>query len=479
MGRHLSRLTIGVLLALSLTVAGCSDDEVAGTNGGNGVAPSADFTGSPTSGAAPLTVDFTDQSTGNPAIWTWTFGDNGTSTDQNPSYTYNSAGIYSVSLTATNSDGRDYVVKADYVTVSGGGGPTPVVDYVYPRGVHPGYTVTIEGSNFGATRGNSVVTFGGEDATQYGPWRDTEIKVVMPGQPVTFMTSVNVTVTVGGKQSTAVALYKTSPDVVLITPEGDDMTQPCWLSDEIYFTRYTTQGAELTANIYHMSSGGGHMTQRTFYSGITDFPSATVPTLAFRSNHEGQFDIYTSTGTGNQAHVTRTPAKDFEVAMTPSGAGGTLALSMADSLHGGIVWNIWQLSTSLSQVTYGNKDFHPTWSNMGNYIAFQRTHSEWDGAQIMVIPRWGGTEVEVTPYGESCTAPAWNQAYDVIAFQRGAHIYCRKPDGTDERQLTFNPIYSASLPAWSAGGRELAWVDFLNGHYVVFVADVHDILVAP
>jgi PKD repeat protein len=81
--------------------------------------PTADFVGEPTSGYAPLTVDFTDQSTGNPTSWSWDFGDGvGTSTEQNPSYTYNDVGTYTVTLTATNAYGSDDEVKTDYITVS-------------------------------------------------------------------------------------------------------------------------------------------------------------------------------------------------------------------------------------------------------------------------------------------------------------------------------------------------------------------------
>ncbi len=80
--------------------------------------PTADFVGSPTSGDAPLTVSFTDQSTGVPTSWSWDFGDGGTSTAQNPSYTYNTAGTYTVTLTATNSCGSDTQTKVDYITVT-------------------------------------------------------------------------------------------------------------------------------------------------------------------------------------------------------------------------------------------------------------------------------------------------------------------------------------------------------------------------
>jgi PKD repeat protein len=79
-------------------------------------APTANFTGNPTSGAAPLAVAFTDTSTGNPTSWSWTFGDSGTSTAQSPSHTYSSANSYTVSLTATNAAGSDTETKTNYIT---------------------------------------------------------------------------------------------------------------------------------------------------------------------------------------------------------------------------------------------------------------------------------------------------------------------------------------------------------------------------
>jgi len=81
-------------------------------------APTADFTGSPTTGTAPLAVSFTDQSTGIPTSWSWTFGDSGTSTAKNPSHTYNSTGNYTVALTATNAYGNNTKTKTNYISVT-------------------------------------------------------------------------------------------------------------------------------------------------------------------------------------------------------------------------------------------------------------------------------------------------------------------------------------------------------------------------
>ncbi len=90
----------------------------AALGGGGPVAPTAAFTGAPTSGSFPLNVAFTDQSGGTPTSWSWTFGDGGSSTLQNPSYTYNAVGTYSVSLTVSNAVGNDTSTMIDYITVT-------------------------------------------------------------------------------------------------------------------------------------------------------------------------------------------------------------------------------------------------------------------------------------------------------------------------------------------------------------------------
>lgn len=75
-----------------------SDTEVAN--------PVANFNSNTTSGYAPLSVQFTDFSV-NTSKWDWDFGDGGTSAEQNPAYTYFTAGTYNVILKITNSSVED------------------------------------------------------------------------------------------------------------------------------------------------------------------------------------------------------------------------------------------------------------------------------------------------------------------------------------------------------------------------------------
>ncbi|MFC2107223.1 PKD domain-containing protein [Bacteroidota bacterium] len=88
--------------------------------------PTADFSGTPTSGIIPLVVQFTDLSIDSVNTWSWDFGDGNASTDQNPLYTYNTPGTYTVTLTVSGPGGSDSEAKTDYIIVSY---PAPAADF--------------------------------------------------------------------------------------------------------------------------------------------------------------------------------------------------------------------------------------------------------------------------------------------------------------------------------------------------------------
>ncbi|MFN7975006.1 MAG: PKD domain-containing protein [Acidobacteriota bacterium] len=93
--------------------------------------PTADFSGTPRSGPAPLAVTFTDLSTGSITAWSWTFGDGGTSAVQNPSHAYLAPGSYDVALAVTGPGGSDTRTKLGYITVTGS---APIENFVSGRG---------------------------------------------------------------------------------------------------------------------------------------------------------------------------------------------------------------------------------------------------------------------------------------------------------------------------------------------------------
>ncbi len=68
------------------------------------ILPIADFSANVTRGNTPLSVEFTDNSSGLVEEWNWDFGDGNTSTEQNPSYVFDT-GNFTVNLTVNNSNG--------------------------------------------------------------------------------------------------------------------------------------------------------------------------------------------------------------------------------------------------------------------------------------------------------------------------------------------------------------------------------------
>jgi PKD repeat protein len=84
-------------------------------------APTAAFSGTPTSGSSPLSVTFTDASTNTPTARAWYFWSNETvsNTSQNPIQAF-SSGTYSIRLNASNTKGYDWENKTAYIGVGGG-----------------------------------------------------------------------------------------------------------------------------------------------------------------------------------------------------------------------------------------------------------------------------------------------------------------------------------------------------------------------
>jgi PKD repeat protein len=104
-------------------------------------APTADFIANPLTGCAPLTVNFSDASLNTPTSWSWSFpgGVPATSTAQNPVVIYNTPGVYTVTLTATNASGSDTRTRTNYITVNN---CSPVSNFTgNPTGICEGQTV--------------------------------------------------------------------------------------------------------------------------------------------------------------------------------------------------------------------------------------------------------------------------------------------------------------------------------------------------
>lgn len=135
-------------------------------SGGTSNAVHADFVASiPLSGKAPFTVHFTDTSTGNPIYWNWDLDNDGRgieSSERNPTYTYNTPGIYSVKLWANNPFNQpDVEIKYNYITVlSGVPESPPLAEFLATPLTGPApLDVSFDGRNSHSSEGFIAVYF--------------------------------------------------------------------------------------------------------------------------------------------------------------------------------------------------------------------------------------------------------------------------------------------------------------------------------
>lgn len=137
------------LLTLSDYTTICADAVRFVKTDAPGTTVKADFTADVTAGKAPLLVAFTDMSVSSAVLsqWQWDFNNDGTvdSTQQNPSYTYSTAGTYSVRLTVTGADGTNSVLKSNLITVENvSSNSAPVLASIGAKSVQENSTLTIK-----------------------------------------------------------------------------------------------------------------------------------------------------------------------------------------------------------------------------------------------------------------------------------------------------------------------------------------------
>jgi PKD repeat protein len=259
-------------------------------------APVAAFTGTPTSGIAPLNVQFTDQSTNSPTSWLWNFGDNSTSTAQSPSHTYATAGSYTVTLTATNSGGSDGETKTNYITATSGGVTASFAGT--PTSGHVPLTVAFTDTSTGSPTGWSWTFGDGGTSTLQNPSHEYTSAGTY---------TVALTASKAGSTSTA-----TRTNYITVTP-------PAPVAN---FTSDRTSGTvPFAVQFTDTSTGSPTSWAWTFGDGATStaqnpshtYTSAGTYTVALTATNAGGSDTKTATN-----YITAAAPPDFSVSASPA-----------------------------------------------------------------------------------------------------------------------------------------------------------------
>ena len=128
------------------------------------------FSSTPFNGCAPLDVQFFNESS-NAITYLWEFGDGSTSVLENPTYTYNNPGTYTVTLNAFSSSGTDSSVFTSQVMVL----PSPVANFqAYPQVItDPTDTVFFADNSWNAWTWDWIFgdpASGNNTSTDQNPW---------------------------------------------------------------------------------------------------------------------------------------------------------------------------------------------------------------------------------------------------------------------------------------------------------------------
>lgn len=259
------------------------------------IAPVAAFTGTPVSGTAPLTVQFNDTSANDPTAWSWDFNNDNVadSTEQNPSYTYAGAGLYSVKLTATNEAGSDGVIMPDYITVTAAP-MTPVASFT----ATPTSGTAPLAVQFNDTSSNDPTAWAwsfGDGSTSTG--QNPVHEYTAAGTYTVTLTASN---TAGSDDEARAGLIAVSEAGPLVTVSFSATPTSGTAPLDVTFTDKSTGGtSDRVENGGFESGDAGGWT----VTGTDDYGASVITQAAEYHSHSGTYMLYVTAGDGLEGTV--------------------------------------------------------------------------------------------------------------------------------------------------------------------------------
>ncbi len=243
-----------------------------------------------------------------------------------------------------------------------------------------------------------------------------------------------------------------------VAPTPTSSVDPCLTTAKTYkpgslppgriaFECYTNPSR--TINIYIFDTTTGRITELTnnaFINGDGQW-SPDGRQIAFRSNRDGTFAVYTMNADGGQIERL---AEGMSPCWSPDGEeiafvrDGEIYVMKADG------------SQQVRLTNNSRLDYSPAWSPDGKRIAFFSLPGE-----IHIVNVDSGQEVDLNDHPSHDSYPAWSPDGKTIAFftfpDKEPEIFKTNADGTNPVQLTHNLLLNGWF-AWSPDGRQIAFV---------------------
>ncbi len=308
------------------------------------IPPVAAFTGTPTTGPAPLSVAFTDQSTGTINSYSWSFGDDATSIEKNPTHDYSSPGIYSVILTVNNTFGQENTLtRHDYITVTN---QPPVASFTANKTMgNPPLSVQFTDTSSGEDLSSWAWNFGDSGtSTEPNPVHSYQ----NPGL-------YSVTLTVGNDGGTNSTTRSEYIRVFQNIPVADFIAEP------------TSGNSPLAVQFHDISLGN----PTTFLWDFGDGEQSTMQSPSHTYNGHGNYTVSLTVGTSGGTNST---TKEDFIQVTQE-FNIPVANFTTDYIYIGRFWaDAYLIDTSTGNPTSWNWSFGD-----GGYSDYQNTWHEWEG----------------------------------------------------------------------------------------------------
>ncbi|MDP3073491.1 MAG: immunoglobulin domain-containing protein [Opitutaceae bacterium] len=368
---------------------------------------------SQTSGTAPLTVNFSSAGSNDPdgtiVSYAWTFGNGATASTANPSYTYNTAGSFTATVTVTDNGGATHSANVG-ISVSGSVVAPQITTQPLSQTVTSGANVTFTA----AALGSPAPTF---------QWRKNGTGIAG---------ATNATLTLPAVTTADAASYT----LVATNAAGSATSNTATLTVNTA-PQITTQPASQTVNVgasvtFTAAASGTPAPTLQWRKNGTAIAGATTAALTLPAVTAADAASYTlvatnaaGAATSNPATLTVTTSGDLTTALLnhwrmDEGAG-TLAADSAGSAHGTIVNGPTWTSGKIGPFALGLSA-----ATGSHVVASQPSDAPYVGA--LTIAAW----INVTPgAGDAVVASkvsangAQNNPFDFIVLGSGALYFVR------------------------------------------------------
>ncbi|WP_320111527.1 PKD domain-containing protein [Draconibacterium orientale] len=251
------------------------------------ILPVADFVANKTVITTGESVNFSDLSS-DATSWSWTFegADKTSSTLQNPSITYSTAGLFNVSLTATNVDGSDTKTIIDYIQVNE---PVilPVADFTANKTV----ITTGESVNFSDLSSDATSwswTFEGADKTS-STLQNPSVTYSQSGTYNVSLTAINAD---GSDTKTIVDYIEVKQPIIAPVAEFSADKTTITEGETIAFTDLSSN----EPSTWSWTFEGGTPGTSTQQNPSVTYPAAGTYSVTLATSNAGGSDTKTATG---------------------------------------------------------------------------------------------------------------------------------------------------------------------------------------